>query len=110
MPMERRMRPSVMPISSRSCAETEPCVVVAECDASDSTPPNDSALRKILMAPRKRAAFSREPMSKLIMEPKPFCCLTARSYCMALEARVGELADLGMLRQEFRDGAAVLLM
>src|ERR1035437_5892007 len=81
IPIDKRTLPSLMPINTRSSAETDPCVVVAECDASDSTPPSDSAFRKILIAPRKRAAASREPRSQLIMEPKPFCCFTARSCC-----------------------------
>ena len=69
------------PIERRTSSLTEPCVVVAECEASDSTPPSDSALMNILMAFRNRSASARDLSSKLIIEPKPFCCFMARSYC-----------------------------
>jgi len=49
-PTDRRMRPSVMPASSRCAGAIETWLMVAGCSISDSTPPSDSASAKTSMA------------------------------------------------------------
>src|ERR1035441_2412929 len=57
------------------------CVMLAGCEISVSTPPSDSPMVQTRTRFSSRLALPSEPVSNVIMEPKPDICRHANSYC-----------------------------
>src|SRR5437899_12872343 len=81
IPTEMRTMPSVMPIRFLPFSPSAACVIVAGCEISVSTPPSDSPNEHTLTFLSIFLALESDPVSKVIMEPKPVICLLANSCC-----------------------------
>ena len=81
MPTEMRTMPSVMPIALRPFAPKPACVIVAGCEIKVSTPPSDSPREHTRSFFSILLAFFRDPVSNVIIEPKPLICLFASACC-----------------------------
>jgi hypothetical protein len=79
MPTEMRTMPSVMPIALRPFAPSPAWVIVAGCEIRVSTPPKDYASEQIRSFFSILLAFFSDPVSNVIIDPKPLICRFASS-------------------------------
>ena len=79
IPTEMRTIPSVKPISLRPPSPRAAWVIVAGCEIRDSTPPNYSPSEQTRTLRNIFLALLSEPVSKVIIDPKPFIWRLARA-------------------------------
>ncbi len=79
MPTEMRTMPSVIPIFLLPFSPKAPWVMVAGCEIKVSTPPSDSPSEHTRTFFSIFFALESEPVSNVIIAPKPDICRRANS-------------------------------
>ena len=111
IPTEMRTMPSVIPIAFRPFSPSAACVMVAGCEISVSTPPNDSAreqTRNFLQHPigiLQRSGFEGDHRSEAAHLP-----FSQRMLRMIGKPGIENSSDLLVFREKIGDDAAVAVM